>query len=306
MSRLLYTITIFAMLASPLWAAEDPLEKLNRTTNKLAGDEYSLVYKFRQGEVVRWRVTHLATTETKIRGTEVTSQSRSVSTKVWRIGEAKDGKTTFVNSLAAVDMWSKNGDDDEIRYNSQTDQTPPPGYESVAKSIGVPRASVTIDQHGRIIERKSNSREANFGLGDIVMPLPGKPVKIGAKWFAPGEVTVRLQNKQVQRVKTRKAYTLKEIKDGVATIELKTEVLTPVHNPQVKSQLMQQITAGDIFFDIKSGRVQSKQIKWDETVIGYPDPDSVMQYLAKFTEELVTAKTKPQTAAKDLESPKVR
>lgn len=306
MSRIILSLSLVALLAQPLFGAEDPLDKLNRTTNLLAGDEYELTYKFRKGEVVRWRVTHLATTETKIRGTSMTSQSRSVSTKVWRVGEVEQGNITFVNSLAAVDMWSKNGDEDEIRYNSETDETPPPGYESVAKSIGVPRASITIDPHGRILDRKSTSHEANFGLGEVVMPLPGKPVKIGHKWYAPGEVTVRLEDQQVQRIKTRKVFTLKSVEDGVAVIALKTEVLTPVHNPRVKSQLMQQITAGEIHFNMQAGRIQSKNINWDETVIGYPDPDSIMQYLAKFTEELVTSKTAPKTAAKDLPAPTLK
>ncbi|MCR9115398.1 MAG: hypothetical protein NXI22_00445 [bacterium] len=300
MLRTLASLALVAILAQPGIAEEDPLDKLNRTTSILTGKDYDLQYKFTPGETVRWKVTHLATTETKIRNTTQTSKSRSVSTKVWRIGAVKDGEIQFVNLLDDVDMWSKIGDEEEIRYNSRTDETPPPGYENVASSIGTPRASVTIDSAGTVIERKSNSRETNFGLGEIVMPLPGKPVKIGYRWFAPGEVTVRLPNEQVQRVKTRKAYTLKSVEGDIALIDLKTEVLTPVHSAQVKSQLVQQITAGEIKFDMKAGRLRSKNVTWDETVIGFQDPDSIMQYLAKFTEELVSDEPEARAASKPI------
>jgi hypothetical protein len=68
---------------------------------------------------------------------------------------------------------------------------------------------------------------------------------------------------------------------------MKTQLLTPVRNPKVRSQLIQRLTNGTVKFDIDAGRVISRQTDWDETVIGFEGPDSLMKYLARFTEELL-------------------
>ncbi len=59
----------------------------------------------------------------------------------------------------------------------------------------------------------------------------------------------------------------------------------------MKSQLIQQLSRGEIKFDIDAGRVISKRLDWDENVIGFSGADSNMKYLARFTETLVQAQT---------------
>ena len=86
----------------------------------------------------------------------------------------------------------------------------------------------------------------------------------------------------------------------MATISVKTEVVTPVNDPQIKSQLVQQLTNGEVKFDMDAGRVVSRAIDWDETVVGFSGDDSLMKYLARFTEDLLPAEgvaQKPGRAA---------
>ena len=44
-----------------------------------------LEYKFADGDVIRSKVVHLSTVETKIKGSTQTAQSRSFSTKNWKV-----------------------------------------------------------------------------------------------------------------------------------------------------------------------------------------------------------------------------
>ena len=90
-------------------------------------------------------------------------------------------------------------------------------------------------------------------------------------------------------------FKLLSVKTGVATIEVKTHVLTPVKEAEVKAQLMQQLTNGTMKFDIDAGRVISKQMDWDETVVGFSGADSMMEYLARFSE---VTKSEARTAAR--------
>ncbi len=257
--------------------------------------KYLLRYQFSEGEKVRWEVTHLATTETQIQGNTQSSKSRSVSTKVWQIDSISDeGNITFTHSVENVDMWQKLSDRPEVRYNSAEDEEVPSEYEQVAKTIGVPLTSVTISAEGRLIERDSRGGQTNFGLGDIVMLLPPKPVQAGSKWHEPAEIQLREPSQRMKRIKIRKLYTLKKVQTGVASIEVKTEVLTPIRDASLKAQLVQQIADGTVKFDVDAGRVISRQMDWDETVIGFNGNDSLMEYQARFKEKLLPAT--PRTA----------
>ena len=50
---------------------------------------------------------------------------------------------------------------------------------------------------------------------------------------------------------------------------------------------MQQLSNGVIRFDIDNGRMLSKQLDWDETVVGFQGANSMMEYRAKLTETLI-------------------
>jgi hypothetical protein len=261
---------------------------LQSAARQLANSQSHLfVYRATAGETLSWKVTHLVTVDTKIRGSEQSAKTRSGSTKSWRVTAVDDaGNITFVYSVDDVDMWQSVTGRQEIRYNSRTDTMPPREYEIAAKSVGVPLATVTIDRFGRVLKRDSEQSQFNPGLGELTIQFPDKELKVGARWNVPDEIRIRLEDGRVQRVQTRQTYTLEKVETGVATISIKTEVLTPVDDPKVHAQLVQRLTQGTVKFDLEAGRLLSRQMDLDETVIGFSGPDSVMQYLARLTDEL--------------------
>lgn len=275
----------FALLATLAAAEENVQSELEKAKDRLA-PTYTLAYKFTPGEELRTKVVHLVTVETTIKGTTQTAKTRSVSNKVWKVKDVDaQGNITFVHSVDGVEMWQSVSGRQEVRYNSATDKTPPPGYEHVAKSVGVPLATIHMDKFGAILSRENSVPQFNPGIGELSIPFPQQPVKIGATWSIPDEVLVRLENKQVKKVETRQRYKLASVETGVATIIIETQVLTPVNDPQIKSQLVQRLQHGVIKFDIDAGKLIRKQMDLDETVIGFSGPESLMQYLARFTEE---------------------
>jgi hypothetical protein len=286
-----------AMAASLLtigsFAADD--NKANRLTDKLdaakaelTAQKHHLRYKFSSGEQVRWKAVHLVTFETKIQGNTQTAKSRSTSTKAWKVSKVDpQGNITLVHMVESVDMWQHVSGRPEIRFNSETDKQSPQAYEHVAKSIGVPLVTVTMDAYGKILQRHEEKTQFSPWAGELTIPLPAHPVKVGDQWSVPEELTIRLQDGLVKRVKTRQLYTLTKVETGVATIIVETQVLTPVDDPKLKSQLVQRLTRGTVKFDIDKGRLISKQLDLDETVIGFNGAESIMQYLARFTEELL-------------------
>lgn len=293
MKRFALAVALLVFAVGHLQAEPTAAEKVAAATAKATEETYDLRYKFSPSEIVRMKVIHLVTIETKIQGVTETAKTRSVSTRKWNIENVDAaGNITFVHSVEEVDMWQKSSGRQEVHYNSGSDEKPPAEYVNVPESVGVPLATITIDRYGKLLKRDSARPQFKISIGDIAVPLPGKPVKIGQEWYYPEEIQVRLEDKTVKQIKARHKFTLVKVATGVATIEAVTEILTPVNDPKIESQLVQKKQRGTIKFDIDAGRLISKQMDLNEAVIGFNGPQSVMQYLARLTEEPTTDEAK--------------
>jgi hypothetical protein len=284
-----FPLSVLLLHASSLMADDDHASALESAKRELTDHSYRLQYKFSAGEVVRTKVVHLVSIETKIRGVTETAKTRSVSAKAWKITDVdEEGNATFVYLVEEVSMWQQVSGRQEVRFDSSKDEEAPPEYRHVAESVGVPMATVTIAPNGEIAKREKARPQFNPGIGELTIRFPDQAIKAGTKWSTTGELPVRARpNMPIKRVKIRQLYTLEKVQTGVATISVQTQVLTPVNDPAIQSQLVQRIKKGEIKFDIDAGRVLSQQMDIDETVIGFSGPDSIMKYLARHTEENV-------------------
>jgi hypothetical protein len=261
--------------------------------------KYTLCYKFKPGELIRMQVWHRANLETTIAGTTQTAETTSGSVKAWRVqGVDSQGNMTFEHSVESVDLRQKVSGRQEITYNSQTDKSPPPLYEASAKSVGVPLATVTIDPSGKILKKtdKRSGATSEPLNSQMVTPLSADPVAVGESWNQPLDVTITLEQDETKIIKTRQHYTLDKVAHGIATISIETQVLTPVTNPKIQSQLVQHLKQGTFRFDIDAGRMVAEQLELDERVLGFQGPDSSLHFVGRFTEEYLPPPSK--TAAK--------
>lgn len=270
------------LLAAPAVAEDSKAEK------------YSLRYKFQLGQSLRWEVTHQAKIKTTVSGTTQTAETTSVSVKLWRVKDVRpDGTATFEHLVESVDMGQKLTGRQEVRYNSKTDKKAPLGFENVASSVGAVLSVVTMDARGNVLHRQRTPVKASAeNDGPMTVLLPEEPVAVGATWSLPAEVDVPLANGTVKKVKTEQKFTLKSVSAGVATIEVATHILTPVHDPMVEAMLIQRESSGTVRFDIDAGRVLGQQMDLDKKVVGFRGDASSLHYLTRFTEEFLPTETK--------------
>jgi len=250
--------------------------------------KYLLRYRFSPGETVVYEVTHVAKTKTRLRGSEELSQVHTVSDKVWNFQANSSAEgMTFEHSVAKVVMMQQTGEKPELRWDSSTQQEPPVEFEKVAEQLGSPLSTVTIDPRGLETNRKTHAgTESELGMGGLTISLPEEPIAVGASWNVPREVKVRGESGEVKVMKIREVYTLEKVETGVATLSIRSEVLTPMTEESIKAQLVQQLSNGSVRFDIDNGRVLAKQLDWDESVVGFQGPNSLMEYRARLTETL--------------------
>ncbi|REK07908.1 MAG: hypothetical protein DWQ37_20935 [Planctomycetota bacterium] len=268
-----------------------------------AGEKYLLRYKFEPGETLRSEVIHQAKVRTTVQGNTQTAETKSISIKIWRIESvADDGSATFVHMVDSIDMWQRATGRKELHYNSKTDDEIPPGYEAVAAAVGVPLSTVTMDTRGEIIDREENHNQPTAASSQMTMPLPENEVVIGESWTSPSEIEAKDRNGAVKKIQTRQKFTLESVEDGIATVKIDAQILTPITDPAIEVQLVQRLSSGQVKFDLAAGRVLSQQLDLDRHIVGFGGPASSMHYVTRFSEELLPPETPAAETAEKSET----
>ncbi|MCE9631330.1 MAG: hypothetical protein K8S94_11540 [Planctomycetia bacterium] len=255
-----------------------------------AEEPVTLRYRFEPADRIATQVAHRALTETTMNGTTQSVETMTDSTKTWTVIDvAADGRATLEHSVDDVTMTSRTSDRGEIRWTSSGTDEPPPGYELVRHSLGVPLVRMVVATDGRVIDRRELRPCPPAATGDlVVVPLPEEPVRVGAEWTVPQEVVVEVPNGPRKAVRTRLRYRLDSIKDGIATISVDTTVLTPIDDPRLEARLLERIWDGEIRFDIAQGRVVSRRTGIDRRVVGFGGPQSSVRYKASLEETVAS------------------
>ncbi len=260
-----YLLALVTMAISAPLLAEDAAKPAAAAT----GQKYDLRYKFTPGETIRTQVVHLATVETTINGTTQHTETVSKSVKAWKVTDvARDGQITFDHSVESIEMKTSLSGRSEVHYNSKTDAKPPAGYEDAAKSVGKTLATVTIDPHGKVLKRSQPAHATNAAGAStaLVLPLPEAPVPVGHVWTVPHELDVNLDQGLTKKIKTRERYELESVKNGVATIDVETQILTPVDDPRIRVQLIPKTSLGNIRRDIDPRRLLRQRVDLEQRV----------------------------------------
>lgn len=270
-------------------------KELKETPSTQGGESYLMRYKMTPGLRISSEVTHLAKTDTKIESTEQASTSRTVSHKMWEVISEQNGTITFEYRILDIDMSQKVGDGPELTYSSEKSDPVLPQFQAAADSIGKVISTVTIDPQGLIIARSDENNPPNLGMGDITLPVPEKAVAIGATWETPREMRIRREDGSQKQVKFRELYKLEKVSSGIATVSVRSEMITIISDPKEEAQVLQQLSNGIIKFDLDAGRMISKELTWDKRVVGFAGAGSTMEYSARLDEQVTkTESTAPK------------
>jgi hypothetical protein len=266
------------------------------TLGAAEAQKYTLRYKFHPGETLCWEVEHRSMLRASVARATQTTETLSTSEKAWRvIGVDPDGTATFEHRVNWLDMRQSLTGRAEVHYDSRTGGKPPVGYADVAKSVGVPLSVVKMDAHGKVLHRKDlrskpassqdNSTPQNEGW--MTIPLPNEPVALGHSWSLPLNIDVPLPGGTVTKIKALQQFEFQRVDDGVAIIRVSTDILTPITDPAVESQLVQRESAGTVRFDIDEGRIIGQRMDTDKHVVGFRGGASSLHYVNRFSERLL-------------------
>ena len=250
--------------------------------------KYDLRYKLKRGDVLRYGVIHRASIRSTIDDTTQSAQTKTDSIKLWKVTDVlPSGEIEFMNVVERVHMVNQLPDRDPAEYDSERDTTPPPGFEDAAKAVGVPLSQVRITPRGKVVRRDIKHRGQSLDENaPVAVRLPEEPVAIGATWDEALEVKVTLEDGGSKSIQTRRHHKLAEVANGIATIDVTYQVLSPV-NAHIECQLVQRLMQGEVRFDIEEGKVVGQQMDIDKRILGFAGPTSSMQYVMRMDETLL-------------------
>ena len=253
-------------------------------------DAVLLRYKLDAGTKLHYRVKHVAKTQTEINGKEEISNSTTISRRHWDVRDRQGDQMTFDHVLDGVTMNQSIGDADPTQWTSDSDEDVPDAFAAIADKIGSVLSTITINDRGQEVTRQSETKDqpkTDLGMGSLALPLPPEPIAIGESWSVPRQIRVR-EGEEQKIIKINERYTLDKLQTGIATIIVRSEPITPIRTQAVRAQVVQQMSNGEIRFDVDNGHVVDKRLDWDENVVSFRGPNSSMNYRAQLIETMVS------------------
>jgi hypothetical protein len=299
-SRTLAAVAAFALTASSLGVA--------RTAETPSDAKHLLRYKFALGEVLRYRVAHATNLRSTVDGTTQQVKTDSDSVKVWKVTDVlPTGEIEFIHLVESVKMTNAMPGQPPRTFDSTSSDPPAPGFEAAARNVGVPLVVVRITPQGKVTSREEKVPQAVKPSEDMPMTLelPDEPVAVGDRWSHVYDIMVKKASGVDVQIRTRRACRLKQVRSGVAIIEVEYQILTPV-DPYIRSQIVERLTKGVVRFDIDRGRIVQQQHDVDRREVGFAGKQaaSSMAYVARVQERLlpptpqVTSNVQPASATK--------
>lgn len=284
-SRLATVTIVAAILCAVRARAEDVTPKADDT-------KYDLQFKLATGTVLRYSVDHRAAIRSTIDETTQQAETKTESVKAWKVTDVlPNGEIEFMNVVERVHMLNRLPDRAPVEYDSEKDKTPPPGYDDTAAAIGIPLSVVRMTPRGKVVSHSiKHHQPAADEDGLVVIRLPDQSVAIGATWDEPFDVTVQVDSGGTKSIQSRRHYKLTHVANGIATIEVTYQVLSPI-DAKIESQLVQRLMKGTVRFDIDHGRIDSQLFEVDKNVLGFAGPTSSMHYVMRMEEKLKESKS---------------
>ena len=260
-----------------------------------ATEKHLLRYKFAMGEVLRYDVNHATKTRNNMEGhtQEVETQSQSV--KSWKVTDVlPNGEMEFIHVVEWVKMSNDSPDTPTNTYDSREKAAVPRGFEQVARAVGVPLSIVRIAADGTVTHREQKHPQPKVQEDmPITLGLPEGEIAIGEKWSHPYDVTVQRKSGANLQIQTRRVCQLREVKNGVAVIDVEYQILTPV-DPYVRAQLVERLTDGTVRFDIAKGRIVAQEHNVDKRILGFAGKASSMHFVSRLQERLLPSEVKSE------------
>lgn len=301
------SLWIAALASTPL-AAKEPSDE------KSGVPSYLLRYQFEKNEVLNYQVEHESSMTTTAPPNYLETVTNSVQSRKNQrvVGLDSKGNATLELVIENAKMSVQFGDATPISFDSKQPQNCPKAYQYMREIIGQPLARVQVSPRGELLETRTQLpiavlQKANLVKADgtfnedasqnFLVEFPEQAIEVGDTWTNTFQVKVRVGRSLTQKVTMQRSYELVNVVDNVATIKLRTGLITPTRDGMILAQLIQMAPNGHIEFDLNKGRILSRTLTIDKTEAGVINGAGTMQAKSKRVERWIAPKVEGKKQA---------
>lgn len=291
--------------------------KTDESQTTAEASEYQLRYKFRKGDIAHYEVNQkIVRTSTTGPRKEVTKEAIYEKKRLVVTDTRPDGSFLVQTVFDHVKMAAMFGSKVTMQFDSSKPKSSdPPGFAAARKSIenpefrvwfkptGAQERVVRLDRNGE--EKAEDKRdESNKGKAaedrsakekaakdadgsGFLLIFPDRPLKVGDTWRREYTVKVQISKDIKRRITILRTYRLNSVEDGIADISFASSLKTPVVRPDTLAQLAQTRPSGKVKFHINSGRIVSRSLRIEDTVLNHAGPKSMLHTTLKRTEQQI-------------------
>jgi len=269
-----------------------------------------LRYRFEPGQIVRYSVT--LQDDYRITMGAVTDEpySHQDSTKYYRVKSvAKDGSAELELAIEGIQIEIfQNGNKHNFKTGEAVTDATPAVFTALNDLVGQPHLRLTASPRGEIsnykplVAKDQVPQDPSSLAFDVLLKLPEQAVSVGETWKEEYEVPVFLAGASPtaplkKSVRMQHLYTLQSHTDGLATIEIKTKVLSVIEDPEEEMQLLRRTPQGSVVIDTRRGLMVSKSLSQNNQVSGFEKGASLINFRQRQEEKLLGTATAQSGAA---------
>ena len=171
----------------------------------------------------------------------------------------------------------------------------PKKFQHVARKLSGAAPRYTLPATGTPISVEGIEEVPEGGQASFMMPLPEHEVSVGDSWKVNMKCTTPIAEGVLREVLLLRTYRLESVEEKVATISFATSLVSPIKSPTVKAQLLQATPLGTITFDLESGTVLKRVLRFDKSVLGALGPNTMLSVVGQIEETVIANESDEST-----------
>ncbi len=262
------------------------------------GELIPLRYKFKEGQVVRYQVSMRDDYNVQFGGETYTPYNDQQTVKSYRVVSVnEDGSAVLELTFESV-VIKMMENESTYEFDSHKKENPDPKFAAMSHMIGKPHVQMTVSATGEVLKFtnlinnvEQDVDEARQAAMDVLLRLPEDPIAVGSSWREDFQGSVAIENSSLKKpVKMQRRYYFKSYINDLATIELKTTIITKL-SPAEEIQLIRRQPQGAIVLNTAQGLQISKTFTQDNTVQNFQQGACVANFKQTQTETLKEQQT---------------
>jgi len=243
-------------------------------------------FHWQPGQVLTYRIEHVTKATETVGSNRFEVGAKLNLVKRWQVQSIDDkGIATLQMSVVSMRNEQLRPNGEVVVYDSANPAKSTPGLKKqLEKYVGKPLAVLRVNGQGKVIEVIKGAAAQFESDPPLGLRLPLAVPGVGQSWERLYQITLEPPYGTGEKYQGVQRYTVTKISDGLATIQLATNLKMP-ENAAERVPLMQKQPAGEIVYNIQAGHVQRADLRVDQTVQGHQGENSSYRFQSVYREE---------------------